>query len=87
MDIKDTLKERNSQHGDFNHNALISQDLKDYARHRNGWNKLTPTQKEALDMVLFKVSRILSGGGNTADTWHDIAGYATLACNELNNED
>jgi hypothetical protein len=35
-------------------------------------------QREALDMILHKIARIVNGNPNETDHWHDIAGYATL---------
>ena len=43
-------------------------------------------EQEALDMIFHKIARILNGDPNYADSWHDIAGYATLIDKELNNE-
>ena len=44
---------------------------------------MTPSQHEALFMVLHKVARIVNGDFNYDDSWRDIAGYATLVANEL----
>lgn len=44
---------------------------------------LTSSQQEALDMIFHKIGRILNGDPNYADSWHDIAGYATLVEQEL----
>lgn len=79
MDIKDTLAQRQGTHGEFADNADIMQTLKDAVRARPGWAKLDPTKREALDMILHKVGRIVTGNPEEPDHWHDIAGYATLA--------
>jgi len=39
---------------------------------------LNDVQKEALEMILHKVARIVSGNPNHADHWHDIGGYSKL---------
>ena len=52
----------------------------------DGWNNLTSSQKEALDMIQHKIGRILNGDPTYDDSWKDIAGYATLIVNELNGE-
>jgi len=78
MTTSDLLAERNSTHGDFESNALISQMLKEIFHESDGWSKLTYPQKEALDMIALKVSRILSGNSDFADHWDDIIGYASL---------
>lgn len=79
MSIEKTLTERNSTHGDFAANAKISQGLKRFIYNQEGYSTLTDVQCEALDHICTKISRILSGGQNHKDNWHDIAGYATLA--------
>jgi len=71
------LMEREETHGRFSMNAEISQGLKAAFRaHR--YSELPPAQREALDMIALKVSRILSGQGHYADHWDDVAGYAQL---------
>jgi hypothetical protein len=79
MAVKDTLNVRGKRYGDFTTHASITQSLKDVMTGTLGWQRLTPNQKEALDMIQHKVGRILNGDPNYADSWHDIAGYATLA--------
>jgi hypothetical protein len=71
------LNERGKTHGSFVRNAEVSQRLKDIFQYYGG--DLHVVQKEALDMIALKISRILSGQGAYADHWDDIAGYATLA--------
>lgn len=34
-------------------------------------------------MIVHKIGRILNGDPNYADSWHDIAGYATLIDQQL----
>lgn len=74
---------RNKTHGDFSNNARVSQMVKDYFRTQEGWYCLTPIQREALDMICLKASRIVSGKAGVADHWIDIAGYAELARQEI----
>jgi hypothetical protein len=82
-DIQSTLDQRASSHGNFIVNGNIMQRLKNSVRATAGWEKLAPHQAEAIDMILHKIGRILSGNPNFADHWHDIAGYATLVEKEL----
>ena len=42
------------------------------------WLQLQPIHREALEMIAHKVGRILNGQPDFFDSWHDIAGYATL---------
>lgn len=80
--IQETLNERGKTHGDFRENGRIMQLLKDGARTGVNWETLSHEQREALDMILHKIGRILSGNPNEADHWRDIAGYATL-CQQI----
>ena len=83
--IDRTLKERASTHGDFAENAIASQVLKQAVRNV-ATCALTRVQQEALDNICQKMARILTGNPNHADSWHDIAGYATLAEREVLND-
>lgn len=85
-DIPALIAERGSRYGKFKDGADIMQSLKDVMREVDGWNNLTASQKEALEMIQHKVGRILNGDPNYDDSWKDIAGYATLIVNELNGE-
>lgn len=80
------ITERGSRYGKFKDGADIMQSLKDTMRDVDGWNNLTASQKEALDMIQHKIGRILNGDPTYDDSWKDIAGYATLIVNELNRE-
>jgi hypothetical protein len=87
-DIQATLDERGTRYGDFIGHAEITCELKgiiaQYAITRE--KKLEPDQIEALDMICHKIGRILNGDPDYADSWHDIAGYAQLVANRLNND-
>lgn len=80
------ITERGSRYGKFKDGADIMQSLKDTMRDVDGWNNLTASQKEGLDMIQHKIGRILNGDPTYDDSWKDIAGYATLIVNELNGE-
>ena len=81
--VAKTLADRGKRYGDFDGHAEITQDLKDVMRATEGWEQLTPSMKEALEMVAHKIGRILNGDPTYADSWHDIAGYATLVEQQL----
>ena len=85
MQTNDLLNTRQKTHGSFNENAFISAYNKQFWRSRPGWERLTPLQQEALDMISLKISRILSGRPNEVDHWDDIAGYAKLAADQIRN--
>ena len=76
--VGDTLKARDKTHGDYKMQAYLSQILKIDYRNAKNWRELTANQKESLDMIAVKISRILNGDPNETDHWHDIAGYAKL---------
>lgn len=70
------LVDRGKTHGDFHDQAAISQQIKSILAH--GPRPLLALQKEALEMIAVKMSRIVSGDPNEIDHWLDIAGYAKL---------
>lgn len=78
LDLDATLLARGSTHGDFSHQAYITQALKSRAHSGAAWPSMTFVQREAVDMILSKLGRALSGDPGHADHWHDIAGYARL---------
>lgn len=80
------ITERGSRYGKFKDGAEIMRSLKRVMHDTEGWNNLTASQKEALDMIQHKIGRILNGDPIYDDSWKDIAGYATLIFNELNGE-
>lgn len=80
------ITERGTRYGKFKDGAAIMQELKFVMREVDGWHNLTPSQREALDMIQHKIGRILNGDPTYDDSWKDIAGYATLIVNELSGE-
>lgn len=84
--LSTTLDERQTTHGDFSDNAVISQNLKQVLHTSTNWHDLTKVQKEALEMICHKMSRIVSGNADEGDHWRDIAGYSTLVEERLSNE-
>lgn len=86
--INDTLKERGNRYGSFVGHANVTQDLKQVIKtHLEARDKaLARDQQEALDMICHKIGRIINGDADYADSWHDIAGYASLIDKRLNGE-
>lgn len=82
-DISSVLAERGTRYGSFEGHAKIAQSLKLVMTNTPKWGTLSPDQAEALEMVAHKVARILNGDPNYADSWVDIAGYATLVADRL----
>ena len=84
--LKDILKQRKKTHGEFSHNARMSQSLKSIIRNSGGWHSLTFVQQEALDMIQHKISRLINGDSSYLDTVVDIIGYATLMKDEMDEK-
>lgn len=84
--ISETLDEREQLYGSFKDNAYTAQSLKTVLRCHGNWYRLQAYEQEALEMIVHKIARILNANPEQkpryTDSWHDIAGYATLAENE-----
>lgn len=96
-EIEATLKERGDRYGKFEDHAKLCQGLKDLMQNfrlpnqggevwKTQWEKLAPDQKQALEVIMDKVARILNGDPNYLDNWHDIQGYAKLVEDRLKGE-
>ena len=85
-DVSKTLNARNERYGTFSVQAAISQTMRNFMRQSPNWDSLDPDMAEALDMIQHKIARILNGDPRYADSWHDIAGYATLVDKRLNGD-
>ena len=81
--IKEVLEERGSRYGRFDEQAEIVQAIKKVLWDQHGWDGLEDDQKEALETIAVKISRILNGDPDYQDNWVDIAGYATLISERL----
>jgi len=84
--VNATLAERGARYGSFVDHAAIAEALISTAMSYPGWRKLAPDQRQSFRMFADKQARILSGDPNYSDSWHDIAGYATLIDNRLKAE-
>ena len=87
MNVINTLHERGDRYGKFTGHAVLTQSLKECMYSHPNFESLTPEMMEALDMIQHKIGRIINGDPTYADSWHDIAGYATLVERKLNGED
>lgn len=71
------IPNRDHQHGGMEPVGQISQNLKGCLRAGANWHRLTPGEREALDMISHKLARILSGADpHDHQHWEDVAGYA-----------
>ena len=84
--VETVLAERQNTHGSFLENATCSQELKGVV-YEHGQELIPPIAREALDNICQKMSRIITGNPNHADSWVDIAGYATLVAKDLEKQD
>lgn len=95
--LDNVLDERGSRYGKFDGHSMISQTLKlvmqggaksldnkgEIVQVETNWHTLSPSQKEALEMIVHKMGRILNGDPTYDDSWVDIAGYSQLVVDEL----
>lgn len=82
-EIQQTLAERGATYGDFKDVAQLSQILQTNIRTGSNWGVMPEHMREALQTICSKIARIMNGDPNHVDSWHDIAGYATLVENSL----
>jgi len=73
------IEARSKTHGKFENNARIAQFLRAYWRSHPTWEDMPEQQREALDQMAGKFSRIFSGQASYDDHWADLAGYSELA--------
>jgi hypothetical protein len=79
--MSDSIINRDHQHGGMEPVGAISQAIKEAMRiHGSNCTRLTPGEREALDMIAHKIARILSGNDpHDVEHWTDLAGYAHAA--------
>ena len=84
-DVDEVLDARAKDYGKFIEGAEIMQMIKrlvhNYIEERD--TQLAFDQREALDMIIHKMGRIINGNPDKVDHWVDIAGYATLVVDRL----
>lgn len=89
--IDDVTAERGKRYGDYPSHAAVSQAIKVIlyeALHRNenvDIATLDDDIKETLEMIAHKLGRIVNGDPYYADSYIDIAGYAKLVGDRLND--
>lgn len=95
-----TLEERGNRYGRFDGHSEITQALKRTLRGEDNkfseqresalalaWMRLEDDQRESLEMIAHKIGRILNGDPNYSDSWADIAGYAKLVADRLEEKE
>ena len=83
----DTIKARESVYGPFEVHAKAEQAMLKAMRSQPGWENFNDVQKSAAEMIVHKLARCLNASPDYSDNWHDIAGYATLAENDIKNRE
>ena len=85
METRLILEERGKRYGSFDTHAMITQNLKRTMLLTPNWDILSSDKKESLEMIAHKIGRILNGDPEYKDSWVDIAGYATLVAEGLDD--
>jgi hypothetical protein len=84
-DVDAILDSRAKDYGKFIEGAEIMQMLKrvvhNYIEKRG--TPLAFDQREAIDMIIHKLGRIINGNPDKVDSWRDVAGYSTLVADRL----
>lgn len=87
--INDLLEKREKtvyNCGSFAERAHLAQSLKSVYRSNGTWFNHDEDMQEALDMIFHKIARVGIGGSHDPDVWLDIAGYAMLVANRLEED-
>lgn len=89
--VTEILHERGTRYGVFMGQAQIAQSIHmvlDQAMQMTGKTRFdfAPDQLEAINMIVNKIGRIYNGDPHYSDSWRDIAGYATLVADRLDND-
>ena len=85
MEIKEVIKQREDAYGSFECVARVSQELKGIM-YESLVNEKDNVEYEALEMMLHKIARIICSKHVLLDEYRDIAGYAILVLNSLENQ-
>lgn len=73
------LVQRGEKYGDVDAQAKTFDDImKAIAPPGSNWSTLAPRQRQSLNVIALKISRIMHGDPDYDDNWDDIAGYALL---------
>lgn len=86
MSVDDILDQRGKTYGSYKDRTDISHAVRLALNNGSSADKLEPYMEDAITMIAVKLSRIVSGDPTHVDNWDDIAGYATLAADELKLE-
>lgn len=87
IDLKAIIDEREAEYGSFFDKAVMIQGLKETVRLAPNWRKLASDQREALDMLMHKLGRVLYGNPDHLDSWVDAAAYLKLVADRISKEE
>ena len=87
LPVDTLLKERGSRYGKFEDNSYITQECESIFKLAPNYEKLFPIQKEAIHMILQKLSRAACGDGSYSDNWEDVCGYSQCVVNWMREHD
>jgi hypothetical protein len=89
--VAQVLEERGTRYGQFINQAGIAQGLHqvlEFGMQVAGKTRFDfyVDELEAINMIVNKIARIYNGDPHYSDSWRDIAGYATLVADRLDND-
>ena len=84
--LTEILAERGNSYGDYTSQALVAQTLKHVVHTAPTAQVMKAIERESLDMICTKMSRLLTGDPQHLDSWVDIAGYAQLVVDRLRKD-
>lgn len=76
--VAETLADRGKSYGEYADGTRIAMALFAIITDCSGYERMNSGQAYAMFMFCAKMARLLNGDPNHKDSWHDIAGYATL---------
>lgn len=85
-EVQSVVAARDGSYGGFGGIALTCQNFKDIARSCPSWKSLNPSEKEGIDMIFHKITRILYSPKKIRDSWVDIGGYCRATLKALDEE-
>jgi outer membrane biosynthesis protein TonB len=80
---KALTRARKGTHGPFEEVAKITGSIGDIFRSSRNWSRLSPVAQMALQEIVHKQARILTGDYAHIDHWNDIGGYAQLGADAV----
>ena len=81
--IEEVLNQRQTAYGSFTKNAEVSQMIKYFMMQGTNYKQMPTVHREALEMIVHKIARIVNGDPNYIDNWIDICGYSQLVIEEI----